>query len=69
MPDRRLGGIGSLNELKAVARLHEDGIEGVIVGRAFYENKFTVEEAKFAADAIVAGRSDEMELEGEREGR
>jgi phosphoribosylformimino-5-aminoimidazole carboxamide ribotide isomerase len=63
------GGIGSINELKAVARLHEDGIAGVIVGRAFYEHKFTVGEAKFAADAIVAGRDGEMELEGESEGR
>jgi hypothetical protein len=52
-----------------VARLHEDGVEGVIVGRAFYENKFTVGEAKFAADSIVAGRAGEMELEGEAEGR
>jgi phosphoribosylformimino-5-aminoimidazole carboxamide ribotide isomerase len=63
------GGIGSLHELKAVARLHQDGIEGVIVGRAFYENKFTVGEAKFVADAILSGRDDDIELEGEREGR
>jgi phosphoribosylformimino-5-aminoimidazole carboxamide ribotide isomerase len=63
------GGIGSIVELRTVARLHEDGVEGVIVGRAFYENKFTVEEAKFAADSIVAGRAGEMELEGEAEGR
>jgi phosphoribosylformimino-5-aminoimidazole carboxamide ribotide isomerase len=62
------GGIGSLNELRAVARLNGDGVEGAIIGRAFYENKFTVGEAKYAADSIVAGR-DEMELEGEREGR
>jgi phosphoribosylformimino-5-aminoimidazole carboxamide ribotide isomerase len=62
------GGIGSLDELRAVARLHDDGVQGVIVGRALYEHKFTVGEAKYAADSIISGR-DEMELEGEREGR
>ena len=62
------GGISSLDDLRAVARLHADGVAGAIVGRAFYEHKFTVGEAKYAADSIVAGR-DEMELEGEREGR
>jgi phosphoribosylformimino-5-aminoimidazole carboxamide ribotide isomerase len=62
------GGIGSLDELRQIARLHEEGVAGAIVGRAFYEHKFTVGEAKYAADSIAAGR-DEMELEGEREGR
>jgi phosphoribosylformimino-5-aminoimidazole carboxamide ribotide isomerase len=62
------GGVGSMDELKQIARLHEEGVEGVIVGRALYEHKFTIGEAKLAADSIISGR-EVMELEGEREGR
>lgn len=50
------GGIGSLDELRSVVRLHPDGVRGAIIGRAIYENKFNVGEANFAADEIVAGR-------------
>lgn len=50
------GGIGSLEELRSVVRLHPDGVRGAIIGRAIYENKFNVSEANFAADEIVAGR-------------
>jgi phosphoribosylformimino-5-aminoimidazole carboxamide ribotide isomerase len=42
------GGIGSLDDLRAVAGLGLRNIEGVIVGRALYEQRFTV------ADAIAA---------------
>jgi phosphoribosylformimino-5-aminoimidazole carboxamide ribotide isomerase len=42
------GGIGSLDDLRAVAGLGLDNIEGVIVGRALYEKRFTV------ADALAA---------------
>ena len=44
------GGVATLDELRAVARLHGDGVRGAIVGRALYESKFTVIEAVRAAD-------------------
>jgi phosphoribosylformimino-5-aminoimidazole carboxamide ribotide isomerase len=40
------GGIGSLDDLRAVADLALENIEGVIVGRALYEQRFTVAEAQ-----------------------
>ncbi|HEY6638735.1 MAG TPA: 1-(5-phosphoribosyl)-5-[(5-phosphoribosylamino)methylideneamino]imidazole-4-carboxamide isomerase [Solirubrobacterales bacterium] len=42
------GGIGSLDDLRAVAALELDNVEGVIVGRALYEQRFTVAEAREA---------------------
>lgn len=48
------GGIGSLEELRAVARMQEEGVAGAIVGRALYEGKFTVGEANLAADEVRA---------------
>jgi phosphoribosylformimino-5-aminoimidazole carboxamide ribotide isomerase len=46
------GGIGTLADLQALARLRvelgADGLEGVIVGTALYENRFSVDEAKRA---------------------
>jgi phosphoribosylformimino-5-aminoimidazole carboxamide ribotide isomerase len=42
------GGIGSLDDLRAVAGLGLDNVEGVIVGRALYEQRFTVAEARAA---------------------
>ncbi|HEY6636756.1 MAG TPA: 1-(5-phosphoribosyl)-5-[(5-phosphoribosylamino)methylideneamino]imidazole-4-carboxamide isomerase [Solirubrobacterales bacterium] len=42
------GGIGSLDDLRAVAGLELDNVEGVIVGRALYEQRFTVPEARAA---------------------
>ena len=55
------GGIASLEDLRAVARLHERGVKGAIVGRALYELKFSIGEANLAADEAAAGR-DEPEL-------
>jgi phosphoribosylformimino-5-aminoimidazole carboxamide ribotide isomerase len=52
------GGIGTLDELREVARLHHDGIAGAIVGRAFYEHKFSVGEANLAADEAASGRAE-----------
>jgi len=49
------GGVGNLAELRAVAGLHGTGIEGVIVGRALYEGKFTVIEAVRAGDEVTSG--------------
>ncbi|HEY7267906.1 MAG TPA: 1-(5-phosphoribosyl)-5-[(5-phosphoribosylamino)methylideneamino]imidazole-4-carboxamide isomerase [Solirubrobacterales bacterium] len=42
------GGIGSLDDLRALAALGLDNVEGVIVGRALYEQRFTVAEARTA---------------------
>lgn len=46
------GGVGSLDDVRAIARLRHRGIRGVIVGRALYGGRFTL------ADAIrVAGEA------------
>lgn len=39
------GGIGALADLEALASLKEPALEGVIVGKALYERRFTVAEA------------------------
>ena len=62
------GGIGSLEELRSVARLYPEGVRGAIVGRALYEHKFNVGEANLATDAVASGK-EEVPLEGEFEGR
>ncbi len=51
------GGIASLDDLRSVARMHDTGIRGAIVGRALYEHKFSVGEANLAADEAAAGRN------------
>lgn len=53
------GGISSLNDVRAVARLYGHGVRGAIVGRAFYEHKFSVGEATFAADEAASSRDQE----------
>jgi phosphoribosylformimino-5-aminoimidazole carboxamide ribotide isomerase len=42
------GGVGSLDDLRAVAALGLDNVEGVIVGRALYEERFTIAAARAA---------------------
>jgi phosphoribosylformimino-5-aminoimidazole carboxamide ribotide isomerase len=44
------GGIGSLEDLRAVASLGLENLGGVIVGRALYEGRFTVAEAQAALE-------------------
>ncbi|HEV7918667.1 MAG TPA: 1-(5-phosphoribosyl)-5-[(5-phosphoribosylamino)methylideneamino]imidazole-4-carboxamide isomerase [Solirubrobacterales bacterium] len=39
------GGIGSLDHLRSLVELNEGNLEGVIAGKALYEQKFTVAEA------------------------
>lgn len=49
--DRRVvcsGGIGSLDDLRALASLGLPNLEGVIVGKALYEGRFSVAEAQAA---------------------
>jgi len=42
------GGIGSLEDLRLLARLSAPSLSGVIVGKALYEERFTVAEAREA---------------------
>jgi phosphoribosylformimino-5-aminoimidazole carboxamide ribotide isomerase len=44
------GGIGTLDDLRAVADLDLENVGGVIVGRALYEERFTVAEAQALLD-------------------
>jgi phosphoribosylformimino-5-aminoimidazole carboxamide ribotide isomerase len=44
------GGIGSLDDLRALVDLDLDNLGGVIVGRALYEQRFTVADAQAALD-------------------
>lgn len=51
------GGIGSLDDIRAVARLRHRGLRGVIVGRALYQGRFTLKEAMGAAREGTAAAS------------
>jgi 1-(5-phosphoribosyl)-5-[(5-phosphoribosylamino)methylideneamino] imidazole-4-carboxamide isomerase/N-(5'phosphoribosyl)anthranilate isomerase len=39
------GGVSSLDDLRTLAALHDDGVEGAIVGKALYAGAFTLVEA------------------------
>ena len=39
------GGIGSISDLLSLIKFENSGLEGVIVGKALYENKFKISEA------------------------
>ncbi|OGX44688.1 MAG: hypothetical protein A3G38_02465, partial [Omnitrophica WOR_2 bacterium RIFCSPLOWO2_12_FULL_51_8] len=39
------GGVASLRELKSLAKLEGQGLEGIIIGKALYEEKFSLKEA------------------------
>jgi phosphoribosylformimino-5-aminoimidazole carboxamide ribotide isomerase len=45
------GGIGTIEHLRALAALQIDNLEGVIVGKALYEGRFDVAEARAALGA------------------
>lgn len=51
------GGVGSLADLRRLAGECPDNVEGVIVGRAIYENRFTVSEgiAALSGDERLSG--------------
>jgi phosphoribosylformimino-5-aminoimidazole carboxamide ribotide isomerase len=52
------GGIGALDDIRAVARLRHRGVRGVIVGRAIYMGRFGLREAMEAArEATPATRA------------
>jgi phosphoribosylformimino-5-aminoimidazole carboxamide ribotide isomerase len=44
------GGVGTIEDLRALSELGIDNVGGVIVGRALYEDRFTVAEAQSALD-------------------
>jgi phosphoribosylformimino-5-aminoimidazole carboxamide ribotide isomerase len=46
------GGIGSLDDLRAIAAMRRVNIAGVIVGKALYEGRFTVAEGQAALDEV-----------------
>ncbi len=48
------GGVGSLDDIRRVARLRHRGVRGVIVGRALYMGRFTLREAMEAARGAAA---------------
>jgi len=45
------GGVGSLDDLRAVAAVEHDGVDACIVGKALYEGRFTLREAIAATRA------------------
>ncbi len=45
------GGVSSLDDLRAIAKLVPDGVEGAIVGKALYAEAFTLEDALAAVRA------------------
>jgi phosphoribosylformimino-5-aminoimidazole carboxamide ribonucleotide (ProFAR) isomerase len=47
------GGVGELEDLRALARLDLPALEGVVVGRALYEGRFTVAEGQAALDSAT----------------
>ena len=44
------GGIGSLEDLRGLAKLRQVNLAGVIAGKSLYEKKFTVAEGQAALD-------------------
>ena len=46
------GGVGSIEHLRELAALGLDNLDGVIVGRALYERRFTVAEGQVALDEV-----------------
>ena len=42
------GGVGTLEDLTAIAAAGPDNLDGVIVGKALYDGAFTIEEAQAA---------------------
>lgn len=51
------GGVASLEDIAALARLRHRGLRGVIIGRALYQGRFSLAEAMAAArDAVVPAR-------------
>jgi phosphoribosylformimino-5-aminoimidazole carboxamide ribonucleotide (ProFAR) isomerase len=48
VPVTASGGVSSLGDLRQVAALRPDGVDEVIVGRALYDRRFTLAQAREA---------------------
>jgi len=59
------GGVGSLDDIRALARLTRLGVEGVIVGSALYRGAFTLASAMAATKAV---ESNTVKCDGQKEG-
>jgi phosphoribosylformimino-5-aminoimidazole carboxamide ribotide isomerase len=46
------GGIGTLDDLRSLARLRQVNLAGVIAGKSLYEKRFTVAEGQAALDGV-----------------
>lgn len=49
------GGVGGIEDIRVLAGLGRRGLRGVIVGRALYEGRFSLREARKAAEGKDAG--------------
>lgn len=49
------GGVGELGDLAALAGMREAKLQGVIVGKAIYERRFSVGEAQTLLDTLAGG--------------
>lgn len=47
------GGIGSLDHVRALCALHEEGIQGAVVGRALYEGRIEFDAAQQLVDSLL----------------
>jgi phosphoribosylformimino-5-aminoimidazole carboxamide ribotide isomerase len=64
LPVIAAGGVSSLDELRAVARMRDEGVVGAIVGRPLYEHKFHLGEAINAADEAASSSYEPPLIEG-----
>lgn len=55
LPVTASGGVSSLNDIERLKVACEGGIDSVIIGKAFYEKRFTVAEANEIAAAAATG--------------
>ncbi|MDY6941456.1 MAG: 1-(5-phosphoribosyl)-5-[(5-phosphoribosylamino)methylideneamino]imidazole-4-carboxamide isomerase [Pseudomonadota bacterium] len=46
------GGIASMDDIRALCAVEEEGVSGAIIGRALYEGSFTLPEAQKLADEL-----------------
>ena len=53
------GGVGSISDLLSLVKFETSGLLGVIVGKALYENKFTINEAN---NILSAERLNDIDL-------
>lgn len=47
------GGVSSIDDIRALCEVHEDGIDGAILGRSLYEGKLDFTSAQELADSLM----------------